>query len=80
MLMDIGPMAGRQADCFAPDQYPKKQQVLMNLVDDINAKFGRNTLRFAAEGLAQKWHMKQFRRSKHFTTNWKELRVIHLSK
>jgi DNA polymerase V len=80
MLMDIGPMAGRQADCFAPDQYPKKKQVLMNLVDDINAKFGRNTLQFAAEGLAQKWHMKQFRRSKHFTTNWKELRVIHLSK
>ena len=78
MLMDIGPIKGRQVDCFAPDLYPQKKQILMNLVDDLNAKFGRNTLRFASEGLSQKWHMKQFHRSKHFTTNWNELRVIHL--
>lgn len=76
MFVDIGPQEGRQADCFAPDLYPKHKQVLMNLVDELNTKFGRNTLRFASEGVAQKWQMKQFHRSKHFTTRWDELKKV----
>lgn len=76
MLMDIGPQDGRQADMFALDSYPKRKQALMAVVDDINARLGRNKVKFAAEGLKQKWQMKQYRRSKRFTTRWDELLLV----
>jgi DNA polymerase V len=78
MLIDIGPQDGRQADMFAPDLYPKRKQALMAVVDDINARLGRGTVRFAIEGMKQKWRMKQFKRSKNYTTRWNELRVVQM--
>jgi DNA polymerase V len=48
---------------------------LMAAMDRINTRWGRNTLQFAAAGLAKPWTMRQYRKSPAYTTNWGELPV-----
>lgn len=43
--------------------------------DAINARYGRTTLRFAAEDLSQRWEPKHQLRSPRYTTQWDELPV-----
>ncbi|UOE50935.1 Y-family DNA polymerase [Mucilaginibacter sp. SMC90] len=52
-----------------------KQQALSNLIDDVNARYGRGALRVAAEGYDKTWKMKQEYLSKQYTTNWKDIVV-----
>ena len=47
----------------------------MQALDGINARWGRDTLRLAAEGTAQTWQMKRTYLSPHYTTDWKGLPV-----
>lgn len=53
----------------------KTRDALMHTADSINARHGRGTLRYAAEGADEKapWHMRQRFRSPGYTTAWKEL-------
>lgn len=46
---------------------------LMQTMDRINAKWGRGTLRSAAEGFEQRWKMKRERMSPRYTTCWEQL-------
>lgn len=48
----------------------------MRAVDRLNAEWGQGMLRHAREGVAQTWHMRQGRRSPHYTTRWEELLVV----
>lgn len=52
-----------------------KQQALSHLIDNINARYGRGSLRVAAEGYAKAWKMKQEFLSKQYTTDWKDIIV-----
>jgi DNA polymerase V len=47
--------------------------LLMKAVDEINKRWGRDTIQFAAAGLAKKWHFKQMKKSPAYTTRWSEL-------
>lgn len=49
-----------------------KSRRLMRTIDAINARAG-TPLRWAAEGLKQRWQVKFNRRSKRYTTRWDEL-------
>jgi DNA polymerase V len=49
---------------------------LMQAVDGINTKFGRDTIKYGIAGLEQNWKTKFEKRSQRFTTNWNELLVI----
>ncbi|MDQ8052250.1 MAG: Y-family DNA polymerase [Pedobacter sp.] len=53
----------------------ERQQGIATLMDDINNRYGRGTLRLAAEGFDKTWKMKQDYLSKQYTTNWKDLIV-----
>jgi len=54
-----------------------KHKILMETVDNLNAKFGMQKVRLAAQD--QKTHkMKQERLSKRFTTNFKEIIEINI--
>ena len=55
-----------------------QQKKAMQLLDNLNRSFGKNALRFAAEGLTQSWKMKQDNTSSRFTTSWRELLTIDL--
>ncbi len=51
-----------------------KRQRLMRSLDDINNRFGRDTVIFGAQGMGEApWHMRQEHRSPRLTTCWDEL-------
>jgi DNA polymerase V len=49
---------------------------LMSVFDEINTKYGRHTLRLAAEGYVRPWAMRAQLRSPSYTTSWSELPVV----
>lgn len=50
---------------------------LDTLVDQLNHKYGSNTVRYGSMGFQQQWRIKQERKSPAFTTRWKELPVAN---
>lgn len=56
-----------------------KSSTRMATVDAINARFGKHTLRFAAEDLAKTWEPKHKLRSPRYVSNWNELPEIKLN-
>ncbi len=65
-----------QATLFAPETDPRRQQ-LQVVIDDINTRWGRDTIRYAASGVKRPWAMKQGNRSARYTTRWDELPEAH---
>jgi len=49
---------------------------LMKVMDGINARRGRNTVYFAAEGVTRPWHMRREFLSPRYTTEWSEIPVV----
>jgi DNA polymerase V len=73
MLTGLVPRRQCQQNLFLP---PVDERAgLMAAMDRINTRWGRNTLQFAAAGLAKPWTMRQYRKSPAYTTNWGELPV-----
>lgn len=62
----------RQLDIFhQPNEMQlAKTEQLMDVMDQINDKYGRSTLRLAAEGYSKPWTMKSELRSPAYTTSW----------
>jgi DNA polymerase V len=48
----------------------------MKTLDRVNARWGEGTVQYAGEGIRKAWRMRRERRSKAFTTNWRELPVV----
>ena len=76
LLMDLGDPKRRATGLFEPPQDERRRN-LMSAVDEINAKFGRGTTRFAAQGEPDaSWHMKRNLKSRNYTTDWEELAEV----
>lgn len=79
MFLDLQPEGCRQlsfGDFSRPAARPRK--ALMQVMDRMNAVYGRGTLTFAASGFGAKpWHLRQEHRSRRYTTRWAELPVAH---
>lgn len=71
---DRSALAGSPAP--TPAATGERRQRLLTLLDDINQRWGRGTLRFLAEGLVQPWRMRRERMTPGYTTNWRELPVV----
>lgn len=66
-----------QTNLFTPYYYDsQRRKKLMKIMDELNARYGSDTVRFAAAGIEQPWKMRQTLRSGRFTTRWKELPVV----
>ena len=52
---------------------------LMEAVDQINRRWGRDTIQAAAAGLAKKWRFRQMKKSPAYTTCWAELPNVKAS-
>lgn len=74
MLVDLRLEACGQCELFAPPESTKNRE-LMGALDNINHRWGRDTLRYAATGLARPWWHRQAKKSPAYTTNWAELPV-----
>lgn len=59
------------------DERFQQQHKLMKAIDEINQKFGKDTVRFANVNTNGNWKMKQTRKSQSYTTNWNELLTVH---
>lgn len=72
--------SGRQLSLLDPEPANAARDArLMATLDAINAKWGRDTLRCAAQGASatgQSWAMRQNMRSPRYTTVWAELPVV----
>jgi len=67
-------------DTAAPAALPSGQRSgpLMQVLDDINARYGQGTVRLASTigSAARRWPMRQEKRSPRYTTRWQELLVV----
>ena len=74
-LLDLSAKRHQQLDMFHPVQSAKTDQ-LMAVMDKINTSYGKNSIYVAAEGVHQKWSMRQAYRSPSYTSQWSELPEI----
>jgi len=75
LLLDLVPDHLQQLNLFQNEHYNQNARQRMQLLDHINAKFGRQTIRFAAEN-KQRWAMNQNHLSPAYTTQWGELLTV----
>jgi DNA polymerase V len=75
LLNDLVPDESRQRDLFFDASEPKYTQSakVMAVLDAINQRYGRQTLKLGSEGFKAPWKMKQNFKSPGYTTNWNEL-------
>ena len=72
IVMEIVPedrIQGSLFDCVDRE----KQATVMRKLDEINGKYGRDTLKVAAQGLGQKWKLRQEKLSPCYTTRWQDI-------
>ncbi|ERN41697.1 nucleotidyltransferase/DNA polymerase involved in DNA repair [Rubidibacter lacunae KORDI 51-2] len=63
-----------QGDLFVAAE-GERDRDLMQVLDEINRRWGRGTIGFAAAGVQQQWRMKAGRRSPRYTTSWADLPI-----
>ena len=67
-----------QHSLFDSESECKRDQLMMSVLDAVNASMGSGTMHFAASGFSKKWHMRQLRRSPRYTTRWDELPIVKM--
>ena len=84
VLLDLAPVGAVTGDLFAAtslgsdairEDINGRRERLMAVMDGINTRWGRGTVRYLAEGLAQPWQMRRGRMTPRYTTCWEELPV-----
>jgi DNA polymerase V len=75
-LQNLRPETVRQGHLFR--ERTDEDDALMSAVDTLNRTMGRDTVGFAAAGMAgeRDWTMKREKRSPHYTTRWADLPVV----
>ena len=78
ILMDFQQENALQEDLFTVNTLDDKENRMVEAMDLVNDRFGRNTLRIADQGLSDKYALKQTRRSNSFSSNWNEMLEIKM--
>ena len=76
MLGELVPAEGCQTDLFASKTTALKSNKLMIVMDGINQKMGKESIKLASEGFKRPWKMKQENKSPSYTTCWDNLVTI----
>lgn len=83
MLLDLHSARIRQAelDLEPLEAQENSRERLMGIMDDLNHRYGRGTVKLAASGTEQAeeracWAMRQERRSPAYTTCWEDMLVV----
>jgi DNA polymerase V len=76
-LQELYPAGTVQKDLFDPADSPKAV-ALMNTVDELNKRFGRNTAHFASTGFTKSWITQANLKSPCYTTRWSDLATAKL--
>jgi DNA polymerase V len=73
MLSELVDAEGVQTDLFSQVQISPKTTKLMGVLDGINRKMGKESIKLASEGFKRPWKMKQENKSPCYTTKWDDL-------
>ena len=73
MLQELSPKMARQISLFQDTEGDERSERLMSVLDDVNQKWGRGTVRLLSEGFDKSWEMRRGNLSPAYTTNWDEL-------
>lgn len=74
MLLDISPAGTIQRSLFdAVEENSRHSAAIMSVLDGLNTRFGRDMVKVAAAGTAQRWIARAENKSQCFTTRWTEL-------
>jgi DNA polymerase V len=76
IVHEITPEETAQIHLFRNLEDDEKHRKMMKAMDNINHRFGRNTLKIAAQGEGTKWRLKQEHLSPCYTTRFKDILVI----
>lgn len=76
ILMDLAPTGMHQASLFMNNMADGNTAQLMQAMDSINRKMGRDTIFLAGAGIERNWQMKRRNKSPCYTTEWNELAVV----
>jgi DNA polymerase V len=66
-----------QGNLFETPKNSDRSEKLMQVIDQLNAQYGRHTIKFASAGVKQPWITKSDRRSPRYTTCWDELLTVN---
>ena len=79
-LHDLIPNTTRQLDLFhqRSDERIEHAEQLMGVFDRINEKYGRSTIRLAAEGHSKPWAMRAELKSPAYTTRWSDVPKVRV--
>lgn len=76
-LTDIVPRANQQFSLLVPaGLVSARSETLMDAMDSINKRYGRGTLKLAAEGIDNNWRMRRGNLSPRYTTAWDEIAKV----
>ena len=70
MLSDIRPRGMAQTSLFAQNGNDLRSDRLMSLMDQVNERWGRGSMRVAAERADHPWQMKRGYMSPRYSTDW----------
>jgi DNA polymerase V len=80
MLLNLGPRDVVQTSLFdfRPEGDKERQKRLMDTLDSINCRFGKNAIHYGAMGVQSEhnWQMRASKRSLRYTTRWDELPIV----
>lgn len=76
MLGGLVPIHGQQLDLLGYTATDSKSEKLMRVLDGINKKYGRGTLRLASEGTEKAWAMRRSYKSPNYMGSFNELPII----
>ena len=80
LLSDFIPASAVQTDFFGvlnPKKHGRSTK-RMQAVDEVNARYGKSRIHFAAEDLGNKWEPKHSLRSPRYTSHWDELPIVKI--
>jgi len=73
MLSNLSDADSVQQDLFSLQPVSAKNTQLMQVMDQINDRYGKGMLRSGTEGFTKQWVMRSDKKSNEYTTNWKHL-------
>lgn len=73
MMLETVSSQGLQNDMFGFTDDDSKSQAVMSIMDKINKKYSKGTIKIAAEGDVQSWKMQRNFLSPNYTGDWNQL-------
>ncbi|MCK5848909.1 MAG: Y-family DNA polymerase [Caldisericia bacterium] len=79
LFLGLIPEISNSNNLFFKTYYKSAEQNMMKVMDKVNEKYGRDTLRYASTGIKRSWTMNRKLLSPAYTTSWKHIKNVEFS-